>query len=681
MDTLSAALARHRRAIPELVALADEHREVRYGELQDQIDSRREQLANRRARVVAIELDNCVDWVLWDLAAAAGEITCVPIPPFFTDAQRAHIFGNTGIDTVISPAGLVAVDHPRVALPGGTAKITFTSGTTGAPKGVCLPWAGLQGVAASILDAVGTGSYKRHFAAMPLAILLENVAGVYSALFAGCRIELRSRANQWTDPRSLLETLSETRANTVILVPELLRGLAALMAQTGSQLPDLEFVAVGGSRVSPELIVRSRELGLPVYEGYGLSECGSVVSLNTPRHDRPGTVGRPLPHVNLAIENGEIVVSNPVSLGYVGGIGEGTLRTGDIGECDEDGFLSVKGRSKNVLITSYGRNISPEWPETELTSNPGIVQAVVCGDGWPQPGALIVAEPTAKDTAIDRAVAATNAALPEYARIAGWLRVEPFTPQNGLLTGTGRPRRECITEIYLEKLESEMKKTEFYDHLVEATAAAREALYSVPQLVDGLNGHINRDAYIAYLTEAYHHVRHTVPFLMSMGARLPRDKLWLQEAIIEYINEEKGHEQWILSDIDAAGGDAESARESTPNLETQVLVAYNYDYIRRKNPVGFLGMVFMLESTSTQIAIRGASSIQSVLDLPDKAFSYLFSHGALDQEHMRFFRILVNRVTDPEDQAAIVEVARNTFRLFAGVLGSIPHDVEVRHVA
>ena len=221
----------------------------------------------------------------------------------------------------------------------------------------------------------------------------------------------------------------------------------------------------------------------------------------------------------------------------------------------------------------------------------------------------------------------------------------------------------------------------FYNRLVKETETARQELYSVPQLVDGLSGNISRETYIAYLTEAYHHVSHTVRFLMTMGAHLPESKKGLHKAIIEYQEEEVGHEEWILNDIEAAGGDKDAVRASTPNLETQVLIAYNYDYMRRKNPVGFLGMVFMLESTSTQIANKGADSIKDSLNLPKKAFTYLYSHGELDISHMQFFEKTVNGITDPDDQAAIIEVAQNTFRLFANVLRSIPHEKGARNAA
>ena len=221
----------------------------------------------------------------------------------------------------------------------------------------------------------------------------------------------------------------------------------------------------------------------------------------------------------------------------------------------------------------------------------------------------------------------------------------------------------------------------FFDKLVSETEAVRQELYAVPQLAAGLQGDISKETYIAYLTQAYHHVKHTVPFLMSMGARLDDNHRWLHNVAIEYMEEEVGHEEWILNDIEALGGDKEAARRATPYLATQLLVAYNYDYIARKNPVGFLGMVYMLESTSTQIATKGADAVKASLNLDEKAFSYLYSHGVLDLDHMKFLEKTLNAITDEDDQNAIIEVARNTFILFANVMRAIPHSNEVTRAA
>lgn len=224
-------------------------------------------------------------------------------------------------------------------------------------------------------------------------------------------------------------------------------------------------------------------------------------------------------------------------------------------------------------------------------------------------------------------------------------------------------------------------KTSFFEQLQASTEPQRLQLMQVPQLAEALEGNTSVESYIAYLTQAYHHVRHTVPFLMSMGARLPDRNNWMQGAVAEYIEEEQGHEQWILNDISAAGGDADKAKESAPDLATQLLVAYNYDHIARKNPVGFLGMVYMLESTSIAIATQGAQQLQGALGLPVEAFSYLLSHGTVDEEHIVFYQKLVDQIDNEEDKAAIVEVAGNSFILFSRVFASIPHTGGYAHVA
>lgn len=658
--------------VPDKIALRGDTLSISYGALSSLIDDYARRL--ERVSCAGLMMDNAPAWVLWDLAALKAGTVLVPIPPFFTEAQTRHALQSSGCDALITTTGLAQLPYAPVSLPEGTAKITYTSGTTGTPKGVCLSAASMENVARSIVDALGTDMAGRHCCVLPLGVLLENVAGVYAALMAGASVAIPSLKDYGSAYQGLHAQLKALKATSIILVPEILRGLLQQIAKQGP-LPDLAYVAVGGSKIAPGLISQARQLGLPVYEGYGLSECASVVSLNTPRHDKPGTAGRLLPHIDAVIEDNALVIRNPGFLGYVGVPHNGAFNTGDLAAIDLNGFVSITGRRKNILITSYGRNVSPEWVESVLLAQPEILQAFVYGDAHPHLSALVV--PAGPQADIKAAVARANATLPDYARIHDIWPTPPFTPQDGTLTGNGRMRR---LHIYQTRTPKE-KDMAFYDRLLQETADARDTLYHVPQLSDGLRGDISREAYVAYLTEAYHHVRHTVRFLMAMGARLPESKKWLHDAISEYIDEEKGHEEWILNDIAAAGGDKEAARAAVPRLETQVLVAYNYDYIARKNPVGFLGMVFMLESTSTQIASAGADAVKDKLGLPQNAFSYLYSHGALDVEHLKFFEALVNKIDDPDDQAAIIEVANNTFRLFANVMRAIPHEKALKNVA
>jgi pyrroloquinoline quinone (PQQ) biosynthesis protein C len=211
----------------------------------------------------------------------------------------------------------------------------------------------------------------------------------------------------------------------------------------------------------------------------------------------------------------------------------------------------------------------------------------------------------------------------------------------------------------------------FYDHLIEATASERERLFSAPAIAACLQGEVSLPTYLAFLREAFHHVRHTTPLLMSVGSRLPDRLDWLRKPIAEYIEEEIGHEEWILNDIAAAGGDVVATRASQPQLQAEVMVAFAYDLAQRKNPAGFFGMVFVLEGASVALALHAADLIQRALGLPDAAFSYLRSHGTLDQEHTRHLAELVNRM-DPADQAEVLRCARVFYQLYGDIFRALP---------
>lgn len=210
-----------------------------------------------------------------------------------------------------------------------------------------------------------------------------------------------------------------------------------------------------------------------------------------------------------------------------------------------------------------------------------------------------------------------------------------------------------------------------YQHLQLATANERNALLSAPIIAAALAGQVSRQNYLDFLTRAFHHVKHTVPLLMACGARLPDHQEWLRSAVAHYIEEEIGHHEWILNDIAAAGGDASAVRASRPDFDTDVMVAYAYDTVMRKNPVGIFGMVYVLEGTSVSLASQVAGVLASAIDLPASAFSYLSSHGALDIEHIGDFANLVNRLESPADRQCVEDSAKIFFRLYGNVLRSV----------
>ena len=428
---------------PEKTALMEDGYSVSYGNLPALINSRAERL--KPYRCVALAMNNEIEWILWDLAALTANIALVPLPPFFTKEQRDHALKSSGCDAIVTADGLIPLPNLPVALPDGTAKITYTSGTTGTPKGVCLSARSLENVATSLVDMLGKDMAGLHLSVLPLGVLLENVAGVYATLIAGGTVLFTHLEHFGKNYEHLHDIAKRSGATSVILVPEILRILMAQIVQHGP-LPSLKYIAVGGSKVSPALITQARSMGLPVYEGYGLSECASVVALNTPSHDKAGSVGKILPHIQAAVQDGEIVICNNGFLGYIGEDAPQKIHTGDLGTIDSEGFVSITGRKKNVLITSYGRNVSPEWVEAELLSQPEIAQAVVYGDGESALSAFIVPSFNAAD--IHGAVTRANARLPDYAQVKHFNRVPPFSPNDGTLTGTGRPRRFRIFQLY-----------------------------------------------------------------------------------------------------------------------------------------------------------------------------------------------------------------------------------------
>ncbi|MHA2938044.1 TenA family transcriptional regulator [Vibrio sp. RC27] len=224
--------------------------------------------------------------------------------------------------------------------------------------------------------------------------------------------------------------------------------------------------------------------------------------------------------------------------------------------------------------------------------------------------------------------------------------------------------------------------TLFFEQLKQATFTTQQAMLEAPVITEVQQGNISKEMYIAFLTQAYHHVNHTVPLLMACGGRLSGEYEWVREAIAEYIDEEKGHQEWILNDIEACGGSAESVRQNHDEGQVgqaiELMVSYLYNAIDRHNPLALFGMVWVLEGTSVGIGGQMADKIQTVLNLPPSAMTYLISHSVLDQEHLQFFESLMNKITKDEDKQVIIDSANMVFSLYGQMLRSLPSQQEVK---
>lgn len=455
------------------LALDDGRMRLNYTAMLAEVERRSGILQRENVCRAALALDNGLEWVLWDLALLRAGVIGVPLPGFFSVSQKHHILNSAGVDCLIGDSeeifdgcGFLPSRHDLLrrpptkipTVPPATQKITYTSGTTGQPKGVCLSAETQLIVARSIQQACASSCIERHLCVLPLATLLENLAGVYAQLLGGACIELRPLALIGLQGASgfalpiFLEVLRQSQPHSLILLPQLLLGLVN-GAERGLQLPSsLRFIAVGGGRVAPQLLERADALGLPVFEGYGLSECASVVCLNTPQARRIGSVGRPLPHVQLRLgADSEILIRGPHLLGYLGEVkhDEEWLASGDLGYL-EDGFLVLHGRKKNQFVTAYGRNVNPEWVEAELVQQKAIAQAWLHGEAQAENVAVLVPRgPAYYQEEIAAAIAEVNRNLPDYARVHRWLLAEhPFTASNGLVTVNGRLCRAALFQHY-----------------------------------------------------------------------------------------------------------------------------------------------------------------------------------------------------------------------------------------
>ncbi len=453
----------HQHAIqsPGQVALREHEQALSYSELIAVLDELIEHYQQQPEQRFALEASNSIRWVVHDLALLFAGRVVIPVPPFFTAQQRSDLLRDSGAQVLINETDRIFLASDSTPdLPNGTVKITYTSGSTGSPKGVCLSAENLLTTVTALADRLSEVAVKRHLAIMPLAVLLENIAGVYLSLWLGHEVQLASNrvlglsGSSSLDLQVFFEALNTFEPESLILTPGLAAAIVAGTQMGAIPASQFKLLAVGGARLPDALERAAQLLDLPLVQGYGLSEFGSVVTFNRPDAPVIGSVGQPLHHAEVVIRNGEVVVKGNCMLGYLNQPSSWypqEILTGDFGEFDPVGNLKVLGRKKNTIVTSFGRNVDPEWLEGLLMLHPEVLQAAVFGGEERLLTALIVCRNPDAKTAGNMAevVAAVNHQLPDYAQLQAWHLIhEEFSVANQQLTGTGRLRRDAIAQAH-----------------------------------------------------------------------------------------------------------------------------------------------------------------------------------------------------------------------------------------
>ncbi|EWY41865.1 hypothetical protein N825_25020 [Skermanella stibiiresistens SB22] len=662
---------------PDRIAVTHGDAAITYGDLAVSIASVAGALIDSPA-IVGTLMPRGIPAIVIDLALASLGRTIVPLPEFFSVEQWRHIAADAAVGAVVSVAPLdgrarelglpvlLAGDHdgPAVIENHPSRRVIYTSGTTGKPKGVVLEETALSASLTGLERAVLPEAADIHLSVLPFSLLLEQLAGILLPLKAGARIHIVDQ------PQLAPVEAERVRPTTTVLVPDLLAGWAGWLRQTGRKAPgSLRFVAAGGAPVGTGLADLAWSVGLPVHEGYGLSECCSVVAVNRPGQRRARTVGRPLDGVTVTIDDGEIVVSGPtVMSGYLGGASAGGVwRTGDLGRLDANGDLVVFGRKDDVVVTANGRNIHPEWIEPMLLADPGIRRAAIIAGRLGVRAVLVTADgATSPDGWLARTRDLT-ASAPDYAKPAEVTLISPERAQShDLFTPDGRPRRRRIARFLSE---ASMK---FHDTLIQATTPERQNFMSIPVIAEAVAHGVDMSLYLAFLNSAYHHVRHTVPLLRTALAACGPEDAALAEGLRAYIDEETGHEEWILNDIEALGGDGEASRHARPPRAVRVMVSYGYRLIEEEGPHALLGMVHVLEGMSVALAVAAAEAIKARLaPAGEGGFSYLMSHGGLDVGHVDDFARLLDAIDEPRHRATVIAAAKDFYVLYGDVFREI----------
>ena len=469
---------------------------------------------------VALLAKNCAEWFISDLAIQLAGLVSVPLYPLQAPEQIAYVLEHADCKVILvgkldEPDKLatgIAPHITRIAMPypsmptahdwhsllarhaplAGTRaqqadellSILYTSGTTGAPKGVMLSAGAMARSAAWATSELGVGAGDQFFSYLPLSHAAERFLVQFNSLYSGAPVafvesletfasDLRhvrptvffSVPRLWTRfQQGVLEKLPQSRLDRLLGIP-LLGWLVARKIRAGLGLDRARVLISGAAAISTGLLAWYQRIGLTICEGYGMTEHFAYGCFNRPGQVRLGSVGRPMPNLELRIaEDGEILLrSQTLMQGYYRDpektaetLRDGWLHTGDKGTLDDDGYLRITGRVKDIFKTSKGKYVAPAPIEGEIAKCPWVEQVCLMGSNLDQPLALIELSPAARQQAqalvsaeLLAHLAALNSHLEPHQRISHFVLVrEPWTVDNGCMTPTMKIRRNVLEARY-----------------------------------------------------------------------------------------------------------------------------------------------------------------------------------------------------------------------------------------
>lgn len=431
-----------------------------------------EQIRDCGATLAIVSTSELMTKVAGAAEALDGDMTFVMFDspngfdPQSLDGRACHVLGDVRVDDPDRAKALLRDCLDNLS-PDSLATILYTSGTTGEPKGVMLNQRNLATNSLATREAIGAGRDDLRLGFLPLSHIFARTCDLYTWIAAGSELALAESRE------TVVQNCQEIKPTILNGVPyffELIRrAIASNPAADEAALRNLlggriNMCCSGGAALPDHLFDFFQENGVPLLQGYGLTESSPVITVNSEQVYRRGAVGKPIPDVEIAIaDDGEVLSRGPhIMVGYWQKpdatdevVRDGWLHTGDLGRIDDDGFLYITGRKKELIVTAAGKNIAPVLIESLLTEDPAIAQALVIGDDRSFLTALIVpdlgaiGESESAEAVVESAIANRLSSVSHHEQVRKFTLIEtPFSIERGEMTPKLSLRRKVIEEHY-----------------------------------------------------------------------------------------------------------------------------------------------------------------------------------------------------------------------------------------